>query len=129
MQHSWHPLGNFTSTPTKQGWERLEQWISPREYLSGFNKGFCHTSVPATVARCDEVSHSTALQESGSRHLAFAKDPGKGNHLHQAKANNSSFGIITTAKAIAETSSYCHYILRRRGKKSMGMSQLLPTAS
>lgn len=83
-------------------------WI---RYLSSFNECFCYTSIPATVTRCDEISNATALQESGSRNLSFAKKFGKGDHLHEAKANNSSFGIVTVAKAITETSSYCYYIL------------------
>ena len=83
-------------------------------YLSGPGKGLGHPAVPAPIAGGDQISHAATLQEGGRGHLALAEDPGKGDHFHEPQADDSGFGVVATAEAIAEPGSHGHDVLQRR---------------
>ena len=83
-------------------------------YLASPGEGLGHLAVPAPVAGGDEIGHAAALQERGRGHLAFAEDPGKGNHLHEPQADDGGFRVVATEEAVTEPGAYGHDVLGRR---------------
>ena len=83
-------------------------------YLAGPGEGLGHLAVPAPVAGGDEIGHAAALQECGRGHLAFAEDPGEGNHLHEPQADDGGFRVVATEKAVTEPGAYGHDVLGKR---------------
>lgn len=83
-------------------------------YLAGPGEGLGHLAVPAPVAGGDEISHAAALQERGRGHLAFAEDPGEGDHLHEPQADDGGFRVVAAEEAITEPGAYGHDVLGSR---------------
>lgn len=52
---------NDTSMGNKQ---QSYMWTYVKNYLSSLNKSLCYSPVPATIAGCDKISHSTTFKES-----------------------------------------------------------------
>lgn len=82
-------------------------------YLPRPGKGLGHPAVPPSITGGDQVGHPAALQKGGCGHLALAEDPGERDHFHEAQADDGSFGVVSTAEAIAEPGSHGDNVLHR----------------
>nr|XP_035954841.1 uncharacterized protein LOC118539965 [Halichoerus grypus] len=87
--------------------------IVPGSHLSCAGEGFCHLSVPPSVAGSDEVSNTAALQEGGTGHRATAEELGKADHLHESQSDHCCLGVVAKAQPVTEASAHGHYILWR----------------
>lgn len=89
----------------------VTQWVVDCDLARG-DKSFSNTSVASSIAGGDEVSDAAALQEGGrGNRTGRAEEPCKRNHLHQTQTDYCRLGVITEAKAVAETCTDCHNVL------------------
>lgn len=96
--------------------------------LPSFGKSFTNFTVTSTIAGSDEVSNTAALQEGGGGdRTGRAEKSCKCNHLHQTQTDYCCFGVITEAKAVAETCANCHNVLEENYTPITScLSSLLP---
>lgn len=110
---SQHMINFFSCTRSLQ-FLSIQQFIFKLfDWFAGFNERLAHSSVPATVARCDQISDTATFEECG-QFTAWIEDVYEFDHFHQTKTNHCCFCIVAQAETIYEASATCYDILRKK---------------
>lgn len=90
---------------------RRRIFLSTKMYFSSFDELFANTTIPATVARGNEISNAAAFKES-RKFCTTEKCVDEFDHFHETKSNHCGLSVVSERETVYETSSTCHDVLQ-----------------